>query len=60
MSIDMSAFLETMLGMAGIPPKLRQLFMRHSDIRLTTATYDDDSLYEMEPAIKALEALDLK
>jgi hypothetical protein len=34
--------------------------MRHSDIRLTTATYDDDSLYEMEPAIKALEALDLK
>lgn len=50
----------TMLGMAGIPPKLRQLFMRHSDIRLTTATYDDDSLYEMEPAIKALEALDLR
>jgi hypothetical protein len=40
----------TMLGTAGIPPKLRQLFMRHSDIRLTTATYDDDSLYEMEPA----------
>ncbi len=50
----------TMLGMAGIPPKLRQLFMRHSDIRLTTATYDDDSLYEMEPAIKALEALNLR
>ena len=50
----------TMLGMAGIPPKLRQLLMRHSDIRLTTATYDDDSLYEMEPAIKALEALDLR
>ena len=50
----------TMLGTAGIPPKLRQLFIRHSDIRLTTATYDDDSLYEMEPAIKALEALDLK
>jgi integrase len=49
----------TMLGVAGIPPKLRQLFMRHSDIRLTTATYDDDSLYEMEPAIKALEALQL-
>jgi integrase len=50
----------TMLGMAGIPPKLRQLFMRHSDIRLTTATYDDDSLYEMEPIIKAMEALDLR
>ncbi|MER3415484.1 MAG: hypothetical protein C4297_04625 [Gemmataceae bacterium] len=50
----------TMLGTAGIPPKLRQLFMRHSDIRLTTATYDDDTLYEMEPAIKALEALDLR
>lgn len=50
----------TMLGVAGIPPKLRQLYMRHSDIRLTTAIYDDDSLYEMEPAIKALEALDLR
>lgn len=50
----------TMLGVAGIPPKLRQLFMRHSDIRLTTATYDDDSLYDMEPAMKALEALDLR
>jgi hypothetical protein len=24
----------TMLGVAGIPPKLRQLFMRHSDIRM--------------------------
>ena len=49
----------TILGMAGIPPKLRQLFMRHSDIRLTTATYDDDSLYEMQPVIAALEALNL-
>ena len=49
----------TMLGIAGIPPKLRQLFMRHSDIRLTTATYDDDSLYEMQPVIAALEALNL-
>jgi integrase len=50
----------TMLGVAGIPPKLRQLFMRHSDIRLTTATYDDETLYEMQPVIKALEALDLR
>jgi integrase len=50
----------TMLGTAGIPPKLRQLFMRHSDIRLTTATYDYETLYEMQPVIKALEALDLK
>lgn len=50
----------TMLGVAGIPPKLRQLFMRHSDIRLTTATYDDATLYELEPVVKALEALDLQ
>jgi integrase len=50
----------TMLGVAGIPPKLRQLFMRHSDIRLTTATYDDETLYEMQPVVKALEALDLQ
>jgi integrase len=49
----------TMLGMAGIPSKLRQLFMRHSDIRLTTATYDDDSLYEMQPVVTALEGLRL-
>jgi integrase len=50
----------TMLGVAGIPPKLRQLSMRHSDIRLTTATYDDATLYELEPVVKALEALDLR
>ena len=49
----------TMLGMAGIPSKLRQLYMRHSDIRLTTATYDDDSLYEMQPVVTALEGLRL-
>ncbi len=49
----------TMLGLAGIPPKLRQLYMRHSDIRLTTNVYDDDTLYEMEPIISALEALNL-
>ena len=34
--------------------------MRHSDIRLTTATYDDETLYEMQPVIKALEALALQ
>jgi hypothetical protein len=48
-----------MLGLAGIPPKLRQMYMRHSDIRLTTNVYDDDTLYEMEPIISALEALNL-
>jgi hypothetical protein len=31
--------------------------MRHSDIRLT---YDDETLYEMQPVIKALEALALQ
>ncbi len=51
---------DTMLGIAGVPPRVRQLFMRHSDIRLTLQTYDDSQLYEMQDAVKALQALNLK
>jgi integrase len=50
---------DTMLGLAGVPPRVRQLFMRHSDIKLTLETYDDSSLYEQEAAVKALERLGL-
>src|SRR5262249_41976130 len=39
-----------MLGQAGIPARIRQLFMRHSDIRLTMATYDDESFLPLEAA----------
>ena len=48
-----------MLGQAGIPARVRQLFMRHSDIRLTMATYDDESFLDLESAVKALEGLGL-
>jgi len=47
-----------MLGQAGIPARIRQLFMRHSDIRLTMATYDDESFLDLESAVKAMEKLD--
>jgi integrase len=57
-SLRMTA--DTMLGLAKVPPKVRQLFMRHSDIRLTLQTYDDSSLYELQDAVKAMEALRLK
>ena len=52
--------LNVMLGQAGIPARIRQLFMRHSDIRLTMATYDDESFLDLESAVKAMENLGLK
>lgn len=57
-SLRMTA--NVILGLAGIPARVRQLFMRHSDIRLTMATYDDASYLDLEPTIKALENLGLK
>ncbi|MBX9582228.1 MAG: tyrosine-type recombinase/integrase [Gemmataceae bacterium] len=48
------------LGQAGIPPRICQLFMRHSDIRLTMATYDDESFLSLEAAVKAMDGLGLK
>jgi integrase len=49
-----------MLGQAGIPARIRQLFMRHSDIRLTMATYDDEAFLSLEAAVRALEGLGLR
>ena len=34
--------------------------MRHSDIRLTMATYDDEAFLSLEAAVKAMEGLGLK
>jgi len=51
---------KVMLGQAGIPARIRQLFMRHSDIRLTMSTYDDEAFLSLEAAVKAFESLDLK
>jgi integrase len=48
------------LGQAGVPARLRQLFMRHSDIRLTMATYDDEALLDLEASVRALEGLKLE
>lgn len=50
----------TMLGVAGVPTRVRQLFMRHGDVRLTLQTYDDADLYDLEEATRVLEKLDLK
>lgn len=49
-----------MLGQAGIPARIRQLFMRHSDIRLTMATYDDEAFLSLESVVKAMEGLNLR
>ena len=57
-SLRMTA--NVMLGQAGIPARIRQLFMRHSDIRLTMATYDDESWHSLEETVKAMESLGLK
>jgi integrase len=57
-SLRMTA--NVMLGQAGIPARIRQLFMRHSDIRLTMATYDDESFLDLESAVKAMESLKLR
>jgi integrase len=48
------------LGRAGVPAKIRQLFMRHADIRLTTTEYDADDQYEMTRVVNAFEGLNLR
>jgi integrase len=50
----------TMLGVAGVPVRIRQLFMRHGDIRLTMQTYDDSDFAALEEAVRALEKLNLR
>jgi len=44
----------------GIHPKTRQLFMRHSDIRLTCDTYDDGILTDMVELIPVLDSLSIE
>jgi integrase len=50
----------TMLGVAGVPTRIRQLFMRHGDVRLTLQTYDDADFSSLEEAVKAMEHLNLR
>lgn len=49
-----------MLGQAGVSPRVRQLAMRHGDIRLTLDTYDDSAMADMSTAVVALEKAGLK
>jgi hypothetical protein len=44
-----------LLRKAKIPVTTRKLFMRHSDIRLTDATYDDALLLDMREVVPTLE-----
>jgi integrase len=48
------------LGKSGIPPALRQKYMRHSDIRLTLQTYDDAEQYEQAMILAALPNLPIR
>jgi integrase len=48
------------LGRGGVPPALRQKYMRHSDVRLTLQTYDDAEQYEQELVLAALPDLPIR
>jgi integrase len=47
----------TMLSKGGVSPKVAQIAMRHSDIRLTMETYTDPKLFDIAGALDALPAL---
>jgi integrase len=52
--------VNTMLGKAGVNPRIRQLFMRHKDIHLTLETYDDETMYQLKDAVDVLAGLKLR
>ena len=45
------------LRRCGVPPKDRQLFLRHGRLELTTETYDDDQLTGMASVFRRLAKL---
>jgi integrase len=47
----------TLLRLAGVPAKERQLFLRHHKLELTTETYDDETRADLGKAARALECL---
>ena len=49
--------LATMLNKAGVAPRTAQEIMRHSDIRLTMATYTDAKLLNVSGALDSLPKL---
>jgi len=52
--------LSTYLLKAGVAPRVVQAAMRHSDIRLTTVVYTDESLLPVAEAVEVLPALPLE
>ncbi len=44
----------TMLQTAGVPPRIVQKIMRHSDPRLTNMTYTDDSQFDTRKALERI------
>jgi hypothetical protein len=47
------------VGLARVPVRLRQLFKRHGDVRLTMRAYHDDTFSSLAETVKALEKLNL-
>lgn len=50
----------TMLGVAGVPTRIRQLFMRHGEVRPTLQTDDDSDFADLEEAVRSLERCGLR
>jgi integrase len=49
----------TLLGIAKVPTRLRMLFMRHTDIRLTMQRYDDEAFQDLSQVVEAFARLGL-
>jgi integrase len=47
----------TLLSKSGVPPRVAQRLMRHSDIRLTMQTYTDPKLFDLQGAIDSLPSV---
>ena len=47
----------TNLALAGVPPKIAQELMRHSDINLTMGTYSHVGLYDLNAAVESLPSI---
>jgi integrase len=48
----------TMLSKSGVPPRVAQQLMRHSDIRLTMGVYTDPKLFDLQGAVDSLPPVD--
>jgi integrase len=47
----------TMLSRSGVPPRVAQQLMRHSDIRLTMEVYTDPKLFDLQGAVEAIPSV---